>query len=331
MANPLERLVFDTGGLMAAHPPQWDHPNKGTVYEIACPSGSLHTGSLVYSRWEASPLPETVHLAETSRRVTVQENVYDYVPVLPGEDAVEWHVNFADPHLFVAYGSALFAQDEMQVAEHPALGALREALDAGRYATRTVEHGRPTPVLVMGVERRCRVATDRNPSEHRPEGLYGNAFARAGQEAIRRATHRIDPPTVTNLIAIAAPSGASGPYTRQTIEHILVTAVTGFHAAVLEAHRHRQRAVLVGVHTGFWGCGAFGGHRELMAMLQVVAAQMVGLERLVFHTVDASGTMALHAALDRIDHELAGQTLDMTELVRQIVAMGFRWGVSDGT
>src|SRR5439155_19501983 len=100
-------------------------------------------------------------------------------------------------------------------------------------------------VRVMTGEPRSRIATDRNPSEGSPAGLYGTAFARAGQEATRRATHWIDPPTVTHLIAMAAPSGASGPYTYQTIEYILVTAYTGFHAAVLEAHRHRQHAVPV--------------------------------------------------------------------------------------
>ncbi len=47
----------------------------------------------------------------------------------------EWWVNFADPHLFVAYGSSLFAQDEIQVAEHPSLGHLREALYACKYCT----------------------------------------------------------------------------------------------------------------------------------------------------------------------------------------------------
>ncbi len=33
-----------------------------------------------------------------------------------------WHVNFADRHLFVAYGSPLMAQDEIQCMEHPVLG-----------------------------------------------------------------------------------------------------------------------------------------------------------------------------------------------------------------
>ena len=40
--------------------------------------------------------------------------------------------------------------------------------------------------------------------------------------------------------------------------------------------------------------------------------------------------MSLNAALDRIEHELADRTLDTADLLQRIVAMGFRWGVSDG-
>jgi len=71
----------------------------------------------------------------------VRERVYDYRPATGMAGAVEWHVNFADPRLFTAYGSGLLAQDEMQVAEHPALGALREALSARRWPTLTEERG----------------------------------------------------------------------------------------------------------------------------------------------------------------------------------------------
>jgi hypothetical protein len=77
----------------------------------------------------------------------------------------------------------------------------------------TVERGRPTPVLVADVARRCRIATDPNLREGRPEGLYGNAFACASEDSVRRAATRIDPPTLSNIIAIAAQTG-SGRYTR---------------------------------------------------------------------------------------------------------------------
>jgi hypothetical protein len=97
----------------------------------------------------------------------------------------------------------------------------------------------------------------------RMNGLYGNAFARANPDAERRATTRIDPPTITHVIAMAAPSGGRGRYRVDEIEHVLVTAFTAFRAAALESARSRGAGSPVVVHTGFWGCGAFGGHRVL--------------------------------------------------------------------
>ena len=88
---------------------------------------------------------------------------------------------------------------------------------------------------VQPMERRCHVATDPNPAKGRPRGLYGNEFGRAPAEVVRRATKRIEPATTTNLIAIAAPSGGYGPYSREQIAHVLTTAWTGFRAAVHES------------------------------------------------------------------------------------------------
>ncbi|HOR29186.1 MAG TPA: hypothetical protein PLS90_09185 [Candidatus Sumerlaeota bacterium] len=321
--DPLERFTFEAARLMAEHPPVWRDRNKRIVYEIACPAGCTHAGTIAYSRWRAMAPPEAIHPAEAFRRVERRQDVYDYVPAVAG--AMEWHVNFADPHLFVAYGSGLFAQDEMQVAEHPVLGALREALDARGASALTEQRGQPTPVLVKGVERRCRIATDRNAEAGRPAGLYGNAFQAAAEEAIRRATTRIEPPTITNLIAMAAPAGGDGRYDEEEIERILTTAHTGFRAAVLES----GGAPAV-VHTGFWGCGAFGGNRQLMALLQVLAAGMAGVARLVFHTFDAAGNAAFDAAAGRAREALGAGEIPTRDLIRRIAEMGFEWGVSDG-
>lgn len=124
---------------MTEHPPVLRDPNKKVVFEVACPVGTVHEGEIAYSRWPALALPEVMALDGAAQRVKVREGVYDYASATGMEGgpfgAVEWHVNFADPRLFTAYGSGLFAQDEMQVAEHPALGALREALSARRWPT----------------------------------------------------------------------------------------------------------------------------------------------------------------------------------------------------
>lgn len=321
--QPLERRTFEAQRLFDEHPPVIHDPNKRAVFEIACPEGARHGGEVVFTRWRAMKLPEEIGAEEAVARVVRHDGFYDYAPALPG--AVEWHVNFADPHLFFAYGGGLFAQDEMQVAEHPVLGALKEALEDGAGTPLTVDGSGPTPVLVTGAERRCRVATEPNAAEGRPHGLYGNAFARAPREAVRRATTRIDPPTVTNVIAIAAPGYGSGTYAAREIEQVLVTAYTGFRAAVIE--RGESPAV---THSGLWGCGAFGGNRALMTLLQVVAAGAAGVERLVFHLPGERGAAALETALETIREVLAGPSVATAEVVRRLVAKRFAWGVSDG-
>ncbi len=324
---PIERRTYDAAVLMESHPPILRDPNKRIVFDIACPPGSPSRGELEYSRWAEMTPPRMVHPGRAAELVEVRPGYFDYARADDLSDAVEWHVNFADPHLFVAYGSSLFAQDEMQVAEHPILGSLREALNAEGHRASTTDGDRATPVLVVGAERRCRIETDPSPAEGRPAGLYGNAFARASADAVMRATTRIVPPTITNLIAMAAPPGGSGRYDQATIESILNTAYTGFRSAVI-ASRRAEDEIPVVLHTGYWGCGAFGGNRVLMSVLQILAAEMAGLERLVFHTGMPGGDAALAEGLAL----LAGhpEAIETRSMIDRLHSHGFEWGVSDG-
>jgi hypothetical protein len=310
---------------MEDHPPVLQNPNKKIVFGITCPPGSSHGGRIIYTRWRAMRLPDSTVPDRIIGSAIRREGFFDYLPILDQVGAVEWHVNFADPDLFMGYGTPLFAQDEMQVAEHPILGALREALEAEGATTLTKEGGEPTPVLVSGAERRCIVATDVDPARGRPHGLYGIHFAAASADAVRKATTRLDPPSVSNLIAMAAPAYGSGRYSADQIEHVLTTAYTGFRTAVIESG-----AGPVAVHTGFWGCGAFGGDRVLMTMLQVIASGLAGVERLVFHTSGEAGSAAFDSAVHLLEKELAGPSASPRELIRRIAEMGFRWGTSDG-
>ena len=328
--EPLDRLVFPTRKLMEEHPPVIRNRNKRIVLEVAFPEDSTSAGELVYTRWAAMPLPEASDPGAAVELVEAREGAYDYAlePTIAG--AVHWHVNFADPRLFVAYSGALFAQDEMQVAEHPALGSLKEALVAGGHPALTVEDGRPTPIIIKGVERRCRIATDRDLAAGRPRGLYGNAFGQASEEVVRRSVSPIDPPTVTNLIAMAAPDGGAGPYEARDLEYVLDTAFTGFRAAVLESAGEGGETPPVVVHTGYWGCGAFGGNRIVMATLQALAAQMAGVDRLVLHTFSADGDAAWDEAKTLLTDLAAVGSTAVTDLVDEIVARGFHWGISNG-
>lgn len=326
----IEHQEFDAAALMRDFPPRWRHPNKQIVYDIACPAGFAPRGRVGYSRWRAVLPPARFDAQAAAARTLARESPYDYQPFDAAMSAAEWHVNFADPELFVAYGTGLLAQDEMQVAEHPVLGSLRHALIAqGRDAV-TVDDDGATPVLITGAERRCRIATEPNAALGRPGGLYGNQFARGTPDTIRKATARLDPPTVTHVIAMSALPGGEGEYTPIEIAYTLGTAYSGFRAAVLESARaFGVRPVIV--HTGYWGCGAFGGNRLLMSLVQILAAYVAGVDTLVFHTMSSQGTPAWEQSrrllFDVLQPDPPPTTLGLCE---RIAALGLVWGMSDG-
>jgi Poly (ADP-ribose) glycohydrolase (PARG), Macro domain fold len=329
--EPLERLEYDVDGLMTLHPPVWRHPNKVAVFAVACPPGTVHRGRICYTRWPTLPLPDAIDPSAVPADVVERPGFYDYAPALEPGAGLEWHVNFADPHLFVAYGSSLFAQDELQVAEHPALGALKEALASGRHPALTVDAGSPTPVLVTGVPRRCAISTAPDPDAGRSDGLYGAMFSRATPRTVREACIPVEPPTLTNVLAMAAPRGGRGAYRREEIVAVLTTAFTGFRATVVESLRAMGPGTAVAVHSGFWGCGAFGGNRTLMALLQWIAADMAGIDLLVLHSADPGGRAAFAAAVDRRDEVARAGVSDIGGVIDRVQAMGFQWGVGDGS
>jgi hypothetical protein len=324
MLTCLLRRSYEPNALVAAHPPRFSHPHKRLVFDLACPPGTRHAGEITLTRWSAEALPAMVPRAPLE--LIARGGYYDYAGA---SDAV-WHVNFADPHLFCAYGSPLLAQDELQAAEHPLLGCLREALVAEKQLAFTVTAQGPTPVLVSGVERRCELDTNADAGAGRPNGLYGNRFARASAEVVRRAVRVLAPAAPSHLIAIAAPSGGHGAYQLADIDRIVRTAYVGFAAAVSESQRTWPGAP-VEIRTGFWGCGAFGGNRQLMTMLQLLAARLAGVDRLAFYVFDGDGLASYRAGEAALARVLAADpAARLADQLQQIAGLGLRWGFSDG-
>src|SRR5512140_213883 len=105
------RRDYEAATLVREHPPKLGHGHKQLVYELC--SGAATAGPIAVTRWKAEPLPEAVALAPTE--IVAMPGHFDYA----GDHRGVWHVNFADPDLFFGYGTSLFAQDEIQAAEHP--------------------------------------------------------------------------------------------------------------------------------------------------------------------------------------------------------------------
>ncbi|MBL8808876.1 MAG: hypothetical protein JNM43_01755 [Planctomycetaceae bacterium] len=327
MDDLIYRLEFEAQKLVADFPPRLSDRNKQVVFGMSSPPGAIHSGAISVSRWKQMTLPEVFSRSMARPAFEMREDYFTYDAGT--RDRCEWHLNFAHYDLFCAYGGRLFAQDEMQVAEHPALASLRHALLDSGSAALTVEHGVATPILIMNVERRCAVATEPNLEMGRPYGLYGNQFSSATEQVIRKATQVLVPPTTSNIIAMEAPAGGTGRYTHQEIEFILATAYTGFSAAVSESRQNISPNVQTVIHTGYWGCGAYGGNRALMPLLQMVAACCAEVDVLVFHTGGDSGSYQKSAGTFANIVPL-NRTVKTNDLIAGIKRLGYTWGISDG-
>jgi len=342
LVSCVQRRSYNVAELVANTPIRL-HPKKRIVYEKAYPENRVLKGCLLVSRYEAVPLSP---LCTVDTEFEMREDVFNYVPC-PSRDVpvVEWWLNFADSNLFVAYGGALFAQDEMQVAEHPSLAHLKEKLeeDGNLLLPKTRVDGRGTPILIRNIERCCSVAVDANAEEGRPRGLYGNVFSRSPDSVINTATIVLDPPTITNMIAMASLSGGSGTYTWEQIVDLYTTAYTAFKAAQVESRMSCNNEAAMGpvipyvvIHTGNWGCGAFGGNRPLMAILQLLAAKSAGINKLVYHTFNKEGTEG-YATGKKIFDSLIEKKIEETEetfrvkdILEACTRLDFQWGHSDG-
>ncbi|HKY48372.1 MAG TPA: hypothetical protein VJQ79_10370 [Acidimicrobiia bacterium] len=318
--NPLYRESFDRLELATRYPARFTHPNK--LAFLATVEGEPPPGTIEVARWATDALPS--RRGEHRPAVEARRGYFTYHEP-DTESEMHWHLNFANYDLFSAYAGSLLAQDEMQVLEHPDLARVREALLGEGRSTLVTDQGLPTPFTLIGVPRRGVI--DTAPSPARPHGLYGNRFSAAPVEQVLQATTRIDPATISNLVAIEAPAYGSGEYRREEITGILRTALTGFGAASVETHRIAPQAATV-IHTGWWGCGAYGGNQELMALLQLLAAEWAEAKVLYFYLGEPADAAYLAGAQDVLDSLPIGMLTDAH--VAAIADRRYLWGVSDG-
>lgn len=322
----LDKRIFVAEDLVKKSTPRFFHPNKELLYELAFSRHQESRGEITYSRWSPRQLPERLTVTDKATDVSCRLGYFDYAPSMES-DGAQWYMNFAHYDVFSSWATSLFAQDEMQVAEHPSLIALRLVADAEDMSMMCVQDGSPTPILIAGVERRLSI--DTSPHTELPRGLYGNQFKLAWPEQVEAATTVLSPTIRTNIVAIEAPSDGEGYYSAKDILHVLNTAYSGF-SAVRDESLATLNSTFVTLNTGFWGCGAYGGNRVLMILLQVIAAELAGINRMVFFLGGLEGKESFDKALEILNELKGGHELDMSELVCSLQKMNFSWGYSDG-
>ena len=174
-------------------------------------------------------------------RIEIKNQIFDYAP--HSADEVRYTVNFSDQKLFYFWRGALFAQDEMQVLEHPELGLLRDSLHVTDPGAIELDPKSFEVALIQNVRRLGAID---------PSRIYGNRFYISTQKQLEKA-FKFDHPTLSNILAMAAPQAgkAGARYSRGDIDALFLTALTGFSAVRM---RHPGHKLLI--DTGCWGSGA---------------------------------------------------------------------------
>jgi hypothetical protein len=87
------------------------------------------------------------------------------------------------------------------------------------------------------------------------------------------------------------------------------------------------------IHTGNWGCGAFGGNVSLMALLQIAAACLAGAERIIYHSYDEKHAVLYRKGVRKLKEiwPKKGESLSTFAMLSAVAEEGYEWGVGNGT
>ena len=321
---------YNIGDLLGKYFPIWKNANKIYLKSLHEHIDYNRKENVSYSRWSNFSCEDKIFDLNCKFKLDIQANRYTYQDDYDKANEMHWYKNFADSHLFVAYYSSLFAQDEIQVAEHPILANLLCAVqseNSEQSHTLTIENGLPRPILIQNAVRKIDIDTVNYP-------IYGNAFARAYEETIKQATRVLNPPSSTNFLCIQAPACGYGRYSLNSIKHIFSTAYSGYKAIKFETNKKLGENSACALHTGNWGCGAYGGNHLLMAILQILAARCAQLDEVVYHTYNQ--TLKAHAeeGLNIIQKIIKEDSdinwINIDNCLQKIYDYKFQWNFSDG-
>lgn len=179
------------------------------------------------------------------------------------------------------------------------------------------------------------------------KNIYGNKFQSATEDDLREAFNKQEPPQTVNLIAIEALSYGQGDYTRDQIRFLLDTCYSGFKAAQIlalktfrlnkGAHISSRRGgrntaihdIRTIVHTGFWGCGAYGNNKLLILVVQCLAAHWAMIDKLVFHLQSDEYAKLVTDAQAIVDS--LAKIADVNQVIEDLYNRKFQWDKSNST
>ncbi len=317
-------VVVDAQTLIKEFPPQYISENKKWCFEraLAQKASVLSQESQIkISRWcKDDDFDDSLLFDLELPNVITNDRYFKY-----DNYESDFFMNFADRLLFGFYDADNFAQDEIQTLEMPLLASCMHYLDEKNLPSLkpvTKENKKPTPYIFENVPYWLRINLSYNG-----QNLYGRNFRNASKGLLEKAVQVVQEEKLVNILAARAPACGSGQYTKAQLTEFLESAYCAFRGAVLcnAAGSDDNESKPVKIHTGNWGCGAFGNKLTVSYLVQLLAGAFSKTGTLIFHAPDKP---TLQKAIDLIS--TLPSKLTFSQAVDFLFDQGLYWNESDG-
>lgn len=285
--------------LIKNYSPEYENEIKEEYYKTASYFHRYQKGVVKVSRWKFDEERKTPLILEKhALEVLSEKNFYEYNQDDDDDTRFFW-VNFADINLFDYDATDTFGQSERQTLEHPLLVALRnnlEILDNEDFTCVTEENKIPTPFVFENIPQWIQVCGKQ---------------LHTGFEIIQKDKKN-------NIIAMTAPYGGNGEYTKNQISYLLKTSLVAYSGACRQTYLSRRTQIVI--HTGNWGCGNCGNNNELIYLIQILAASYTGVSSIIFHDIDEK---ALNEAKKKYSY--IQDKISMKKLIKYLIEQKYCW------
>ena len=238
---------------------EFENQTKKEIYEE---SKSFHKAQHGLVRISKYVFPDSADkkrkcLSKHNLQLEFCENGYDYgmTDKISQNDTLSpsekiWHVNFASEKAFTEWGSESRSQEAAMVMEMPLLHKASLFLQDNKTML--------TPILFEGIPQWLSICN--------------------GQKDFVTWDKR------NNVISMMAPYGGDEVYKPKEIIFLLYTLFAGFGGIIKRGQK--DKIPFSEVHTGNWGCGNMRNNKELIYLAQIYVADVLGIDKLVFHCTD---------------------------------------------
>jgi hypothetical protein len=244
------------------------HPNKKFVYNSLIKNKTFND-KVRFRKYQPNveTLKNILVFLKTSIKIT-QTTEKSFTYPRNTKNTIHITANFGDPEIFVGAQRGLFAQDEVQIAEHPALNHLKNYFNTNKKAGK-INRSEFQAALITGAKRYGSFKGQ----------YYGKKFALAKPEQFKGDLTILKKPRKSKIAIIVAPRGPDKtPYSKKDLEKLLYPVIT-----VLTAIKQKYSNKKIVFHTGNWGAGAFGGSHKAAAIMQLLAARISCIDEIRYY------------------------------------------------